>query len=232
LSDNSNYFPITHWNESDRPREKYLSKGKDSLSDAELIAIIIGSGSRNESAVTVSQKLLQKANNQLTTLSHWTTHELMQINGIGVAKALALGAAIELGKRQRAETPQILDKIESSQTVFQLLYPQLGDLPHEEFWIIYLNNSNRVLSKIQLSKGGITATLVDTRLVFKKALQQGAVAVILIHNHPSGTLKPSESDRKLTQKIVTAGEQLDIKVLDHVIITSRAYFSFADEGLL
>lgn len=223
---------IKNWSEDDRPREKMLVKGKGALSDAELIAILIGSGSRNESAVALSQKILASANNNLNELGKKSIQDLIQFKGIGEAKAIAISAAMELGRRRRAENALEKKKITSSNSVFELMQPILGELSHEEFWLVYLNNSNKVLQTSQLSKGGITGTLVDVRLAFKNALQLGAVAIILAHNHPSGTLKPSQADKNLTKKIKTAGESLDIKVLDHLIITESAFFSFADEGIL
>jgi DNA repair protein RadC len=156
----------------------------------------------------------------------------MAFKGIGEAKAITIAAALELGRRRRLADSRIINKIQSSQSVFELMQPVLGELPHEEFWILYLNNSNKVIAKNQLSKGGITGTLVDVRLVLKKALEVGATALILCHNHPSGTLKPSRADQDITQKLKTAATSLDIKVLDHLIITEKTYFSFADEGIL
>ncbi len=225
-------FSIKNWSEDDRPREKLLQKGRTALSDAELIAILISSGSREESAVSLSQRILASAENNLNQLGKLTIKDLMQFKGIGEAKAITIAAALELGRRRRAGEALNRKKISSSQSVFELMQPILGELPHEEFWIVYLNNSNKVLQTSQLSKGGITGTLVDVRLAFKNALQLGAVAIILAHNHPSGTLKPSQPDIKLTQKLKTAGESLDIKVLDHLIITEKAYFSFADESMM
>ncbi len=225
-------FSIKNWSEDDRPREKLLQKGRTALSDAELIAILISSGSREESAVSLSQRILASAENNLNQLGKLTIKDLMQFKGIGEAKAITIAAALELGRRRRAGEALNRKKITSSQSVFELMQPIIGELPHEEFWIVYLNNSNKVLQTSQLSKGGITGTLVDVRLAFKNALQLGAVAIILAHNHPSGTLKPSQPDIKLTQKLKTAGESLDIKVLDHLIITEKAYFSFADESMM
>jgi DNA repair protein RadC len=226
------YFPIRHWSEDDRPREKLLLKGKAALSDAELIAILIGSGSRSESAVDLSKRILHSVNYNLNELGKQSINHLMQFKGIGEAKAIAIQAAMELGRRRRTEEAMISQKIMSSQSVFELMQPIIGELPHEEFWIIYLNNSNKVITKFQLSKGGITGTLVDIRLVLKNALTCGAVGLILSHNHPSGALKPSEADRQITIKLKAAAEQLDLKVLDHVIITETAYYSFSDEGIL
>lgn len=225
-------FPIRKWNEDDRPREKLLQKGRITLSNAELIAILISSGNNNESAVALSQRILASTANNLNELGKLDPKDFMQFKGIGEAKAVAITAALELGRRRREGGTLQKKKITSSSSVFEIMHPVLGELPHEEFWIIYLNNSNKILQITQLSKGGITGTLVDVRLAFKNALQLRAVAVILIHNHPSGTLKPSLADKELTKKLKKAGENLDIKVLDHVIVTEKAYFSFADENLL
>lgn len=232
MSDENQYFSIKSWNENDRPREKLLLKGRIALSDAELIAILIGSGSRNESAVSLSKRILSSVENNLQELGRLSILDLKMFKGIGEAKAVSIVAALELGRRRRSEEYVHKPKISSSTMVFELMQPILGELPHEEFWVIYLNNSNKVLQKIQLSKGGITGTLVDIRLAMKHALQLGAVALILAHNHPSGSLRPSEADKKLTNKLKVAGENLDIKVLDHLIITEKAYFSFADENLM
>ncbi|UAB79907.1 DNA repair protein RadC [Marixanthomonas sp. SCSIO 43207] len=232
MKENTTSFSIKNWSEDDRPREKLLQKGRTALSDAELIAILIGSGSREESAVSLSQRILASAENNLNQLGKLSIKDLMQFKGIGEAKAVTIAAALELGRRRRAGEALQRKRITSSQSVFELMQPIIGELPHEEFWIVYLNNSNKVLQTSQLSKGGITGTLVDVRLAFKNALQLGAVAVILAHNHPSGTLKPSQPDIKITQKLKTAGESLDIKVLDHLIITEKAYFSFADESMM
>lgn len=225
-------FSIKNWSQDDQPREKLRDKGKATLSDAELVAILIGSGNRNESAVELCKRILASTNNNLSALGKLTIKQLTEFKGIGEAKAITIIAALELGRRRRGEEALQRQKIESSQSVFELMQPVIGDLAHEEFWVIYLNNSNKVLQKNQLSKGGITGTLVDVRLALKTALEVGAVGVILAHNHPSGTLKPSEADKQITQKIKNAGDSLDVKVLDHLIITENAYFSFADEGIL
>jgi DNA repair protein RadC len=225
-------FTIKHWAEGDRPREKLLQKGREFLSDAELLAILIGSGSKNESAVEVCQKLLFKAHDNLNELGKFSVKQLMEVKGIGEARALTIVAALELGRRRRSAEALEKKKISSSSSVFELLQPKIGELPHEEFWILYLNNSNKVIQEISLSKGGITGTLVDVRLAFKQALNLGATSLILVHNHPSGNLNPSVADKQLTQKFKVAGESLDIKVLDHIIITEKSYFSFADEGIL
>jgi len=225
-------FSIKNWNQDDQPREKLLYKGKSALSDAELVAILIGSGNREESAVALCKRILASADNNLSELGKLTIKQLMAFKGIGEAKAITIAAALELGRRRRGEEALEKKKITSSASVFELMQPIIGELEHEEFWIIYLNNSNKVIHKNQLSKGGITGTLVDVRLVLKNALETGATALILAHNHPSGTLKPSEADKQITQKLKGAALSLDIKVLDHLIITEKDYFSFADESLL
>jgi DNA repair protein RadC len=230
MSENS-FFPITNWSEDDKPREKLMLKGKSSLSDAELIAILIGSGSRNESAVGLSKRILASVDNNLNALGKLSITQLMNFKGIGEAKAISIISALELGRRRRTEDAVELTKISSSKMIFEIMQPIIGELPHEEFWIVYLNNSNKIISKSQLSKGGITGTLVDVRLVFKMALEMGATGLILCHNHPSGTLIPSDADKQITRKLKLAGESLEIKVLDHLIVTEANYFSFVDEGI-
>jgi len=225
-------FSIKNWADDDKPREKLIQKGRAVLSDAELIAILIGSGSREESAVDLSKRILASVGNNLNELGKLSIKQLMRFKGIGEAKAITIAAALEFGRRRRGEAAQIIEKINSSKDAFELLQPLIGELSHEEFWLLYLNNSNKVLHKEQLSKGGMTGTLVDVRLVMKHALEHGAVGCILAHNHPSGTLKPSQPDKAITQKLKTAGQALDIKVLDHLIIAQNNYFSFADEGIL
>jgi len=226
------YFSIKNWKEDDRPREKLLFKGKGTLSDAELIAILIGSGNKQENAVFLSKRILSFANNNLNELAKLSVNDLMQFKGIGEAKAIAIITALELGRRRRLEEALIRPKITSSKKVFDIMQPIIGELNHEEFWILYLNNSNKIIYKNQLSSGGITSTLVDVRMLFKKALELSAVAIILCHNHPSGSLKPSKSDIDLTKKIQEGGKSLDIKILDHLLITEKAYFSFADSNLI
>jgi DNA repair protein RadC len=225
-------FSIKNWKEDDRPREKLLTKGKDVLSDAELIAIILGSGSRRESALDLAKRILSSVENNLSTLAKLSIPQLMAFNGIGEAKSVSVVTALEIGRRRRLEEALTQSKISSSKSVFDIMQPILGELQHEEFWIVYLNNSNKILLKFQMSKGGISGTLVDTRLVFKKAVEIGATSIILVHNHPSGTLVPSNADKMLTQKIFKAGQTLDIKVLDHIIVTEKSYFSFADSNAL
>ncbi len=230
MAENS-FFPITNWSEDDKPREKLMLKGKSVLSDAELIAILIGSGSRNESAVDLSKRILASVDHNLNALGKVSLSQLIQFKGIGEAKAISIIAALELGRRRRGEDVVELKKVTSSKIIFEIMQPIIGELPHEEFWIIYLNNSNKVISKAQLSKGGITGTLVDVRIVFKTALEMGATGLILCHNHPSGTLIPSDADKQITKKLKLAGESLEIKVLDHLIVTETSYFSFVDEGI-
>ncbi|MCZ8227981.1 DNA repair protein RadC [Flavobacterium sp.] len=225
-------FPITHWSEDDKPREKMMLKGKSALSDAELVAILIGSGSRSESAVALSQRILASVSNNLSSLGKQSLAQLMEFKGIGEAKAITIAAALELGRRRKEANPLELVKVTSSKVVYQEMHPIIGELAHEEFWVLYLNNSNKIIFKAQLSKGGITGTVVDVRLVFKIALEQNAVAIVLAHNHPSGKLQASEADIQVTKKIKNAGLQLEIPVLDHVIVTEHSYFSFADEGIL
>lgn len=225
-------FSIRNWADDGRPREKLVQKGSYVLSDAELIAILIGSGSREESAVELSKRILASVNHNLNELGNLSVNQLMRFKGIGEAKAVTIAAALEMGRRRRMEDTSKITKIKSSHDVFELLYPLIGELQHEEFWIVCLNNSNKVVHKAQLSKGGITGTLVDVRLVLKQALELGAVGIVLAHNHPSGTLKPSTADRQITNKLKTAAEALDIKILDHLILARHQYISFADKGIL
>ena len=224
-------FSIKHWSDDDKPREKLMLKGKAALSDAELVAILIGSGSRNESAVSLSKRILTSVNHNLNALGKLSLKQLMEFKGIGEAKAVSIAAALELGRRRRTEETVDLQKITSSKAVFEIMQPIIGELLHEEFWVLYLNNANKVIYKAQLSKGGITGTVVDIRLIFKIALEHNATAVILSHNHPSGKLLASDVDRDITKKLKFAWEQLDIKVLDHIIITEKGYLSFQDEGI-
>jgi DNA repair protein RadC len=225
------YTPIHQWAEDDRPREKFLLKGKAALSDSELLAVLIGSGSRNESAVQLCQRILASSENNLNTLGKMSVAQLTKFKGIGEAKAISIAAALELGRRRRAEEAIELKKITSSKAVFEIMQPIIGELPHEEFWVLYLNNSNKVIYKAQLSKGGITGTVVDLRLLFKMALEQNATALLLTHNHPSGKLMASDADIQITKKIKQAGQTLEIQVLDHIIITENGYLSFQDTGI-
>ena len=222
----SSSFSIKHWSPGDQPREKLKVQGKNTLSNAELVAIVIGSGNSSESAVVLCQRILLSVDNNLSELGKLSIRQLMKF------KAISIVAALELGRRRRGEVALKRLQITSSKSVFEYMQPMIGELPHEEFWIIYLNNSNKVIQINQLSKGGITTTVVDIRLVLKAALEVGATSIILAHNHPSGTLQPSKSDKQLTDKLIIASKSLDIQVLDHLIITEKAYFSFMDEKLL
>jgi DNA repair protein RadC len=223
---------IKSWALDDRPREKLIAKGKSTLSDTELIAILIGSGNRNESAVALSKRILKSVDGNINKLAKLSLENLTSFKGIGEAKAIAIITALELGKRRQLEVALEKPKITSSKDAFCIMQPIIGDLEHEEFWVLFLNNSNKVLAKTQISKGGLTATIVDVRLLFKKALELTSVGLIVCHNHPSGKLIPSNADKQITQKIKEAGETLDIKLLDHLIVTEKDYFSFADQGIL
>lgn len=223
---------IKQWAEDDRPREKLMLKGKTSLSDAELLAILIGSGHREESAVELCKRILAMYNNNLSVLAKQSISKLTAFKGIGEAKAIAIIAALEIGQRRRLSERIVEPIINTSSDVFELISPIIGDLEHEEFWVLYLNNSNKVKFKSPLSKGGITGTVVDIRLLFQTALEQKAVGIILTHNHPSGKVKPSDADIQITKKIKEAGRIMDIQLLDHLIVTEYSYYSFADESIL
>jgi DNA repair protein RadC len=223
---------ITDWAVEDRPREKLYQKGTSSLSDAELLAILIGSGTRARSAVDLGRELLSKVDNNLNSLGKLSINDITKIHGIGNARAITIAAALELGRRRKqAELPETL-QIKCSKDVFDLISPALSDLPHEEFWILFLNRSNKVISRMKLSQGGISGTVTDVRIVMKKAIENLASGIIVCHNHPSGNLNPSESDSRITNKIKEAGILLDIQLLDHLIITDKEYYSFADNGLI
>ena len=225
-------FSIKNWSQDDRPREKLRDKGSRVLSDAELLAILIGSGTVQESAVELSKRILSSVGHNLQNLGKLSIAQLLNFKGIGEAKAIKIKAAMELSRRRRESNPTQLDKINTSLSAFEIMQPLLGHLSHEEFWVLYLNRSNKIVAKTQLSKGGMTSTIVDVRIILKQALEHSATAILLAHNHPSGMLKPSVSDKQLTQKLKLASESLDIKVLDHIIVTEKSYFSFADESLL
>lgn len=223
---------IKSWAEDDRPREKLLLKGRHALSDAELIAILIGSGTRDITAVDLSKEILKAYDNKLHNLGRLQIEDLKKFKGIGEAKAIAIIAALELGRRRREEPRDKKPRITSSKDAYEVIGPQLSDIDHEEFWILLLSRSHEVKDKICISRGGISGTVVDQRLVFKPALEKLASAIILCHNHPSGTLYPSEQDKMLTKKLVASSKLLEIPILDHLIYTDAGYFSFADEGLM
>jgi DNA repair protein RadC len=223
---------IKSWAVEDRPREKLLYRGISSLSDAELIAILVRSGSRDETAVELSRRILDKVNNNLNELGKLDVDTLKSFKGIGEAKAISIIAAMELGRRRNHSSVLVLNKITGSNDVARYFRPLIGDIPHEEFWALFLNRQNKVLDKQRLSQGGMTGTVIDVRLVLKMALEKHATSLIFAHNHPSGNLEASEADRKITRQLKEAGVVLDIPLLDHLIITQGGYFSFADEGLL
>ena len=223
---------ITDWAVEDRPREKLYRKGTSALSDAELLGILIGSGTRDKSAVDVGRELLSVAGNNLNALGKLSISEITKIRGIGNARAVTIAAALELGRRRKLSEVPEFPQIKCSKDVFDLLSPVLSDLHHEEFWILFLNRSNRVIDRMRLSQGGISGTVTDVRIVMKKAIEFLASGIIVCHNHPSGNLNPSESDSRITQKIREAGQLMDIQLLDHLIIAGKDYYSFADNGAL
>ena len=223
---------IKSWAEEDRPREKLSTKGKGALSDAELIAILIGSGNKEDTAVELSKKILASINNDLNQLGKLTINDLMQFNGIGEAKAISIIAALELGRRRKEAVSEKKPIINSSKKAYDSMSAILSDLPHEEFWVIYLNRKNELIKKVFISKGGVAGTVADTKIIFKHALELLASSIILFHNHPSGNLKPSQADVQLTKKLKETGNIMDVLVVDHIIVGEKNYFSFADEGLL
>jgi len=225
-------YSIKNWAKDDRPREKLLSKSPESLSDSELLAILLGTGSREKSAVDLARDVLSLGKNNLNELGKLSLKELQNVKGIGPAKAVGIIAALELGRRR--QTAILLDKplIKESRDIASYLQTRLRDLPHEVFAVLFLNRANRVNHFEIVSQGGITGTVADPRIILKKALEEDAVSIILCHNHPSGSLRPSRADEELTQKIKEAARYFDIKVIDHIIVSERGYFSFADEGLL
>jgi DNA repair protein RadC len=223
---------IRSWAEEDRPREKLLLKGKAALSDAELLGILIGSGTRSLSAVDLCKLILQKGGNNLNELARLSVQDLQKFKGIGEAKAITIVAALELGRRRKEADPVKRPKITSSQDAYDAIKPELWDKQQEEFWVLLLNRANQVMQKVQASLGGVSGTVADPKIIFKVALDHLASAIILVHNHPSGNLKPSEADIRLTKKLKEAGSLLDLPVLDHLIFTDHGYYSFADEGAL
>jgi DNA repair protein RadC len=225
-------LPITAWAEDDRPREKLLAQGRQVLSDAELIAILIGSGSRDESAVSLSQRILDSVGKNLNELGKRPIAELMKFKGIGEAKAITIAAALELGRRRSTADLPDRPEIKGSRDAYQLLAPLLLDLPHEESWVLFLSKKNKVIGKTKLSVGGTDATIMDAKIVFRKALEGMAAAIIVAHNHPSGTLRPSQADIDLTRKMKTVGEAIGLPLVDHIIIADGGYYSFLDEGLI
>jgi DNA repair protein RadC len=223
---------IKAWAEDDQPREKLLNKGKNSLSDAELIAILIGIGNREMSAVELSKLILQSTGNNLNELAKMGISELMKFKGIGEAKAISIVAAMELARRRKDTEKVKKEKVKFSREAYDILKPFMMDLNHEQFWMICLNRNLEVIKVIQISSGGVTGTVADPKMIFKRALEQLSCSIIISHNHPSGNLKPSEADKKLTKMLKDGAEFLDITLSDHIIFTDNGYFSFADENLL
>lgn len=227
-----NRMNIKDWAIEDRPREKLLYRGIGSLSDAELIAILIGSGNNEETAVELSRRIMENVKNNLNELGKLNVNDLKSFKGIGDAKAVSIIAAMELGRRRNHSSALEMNKIAGSSDVAGFLRPMIGDLPHEEFWALFLNRQNKVIDTRRLSQGGLTGTVIDVRLVLKMAIEKHATSLIFAHNHPSGNLEASDADRKITRQLKEAGAIMDIPLLDHLIITQGGYFSFADEGLL
>ena len=218
--------------EDDRPREKFLLKGKNAVSDAELLAIIMGSGSRNESAVELARRILDSVGNNFHELSKLSLQDLMKFKGVGEAKAISIATALEIGRRRASQEVPDRKRIGSSAEAFQIFKPHLSDLQTEEVWAVFVNQSNKVLHLSKMTSGGITSSMVDVRTLFKTALEHFATGIFLAHNHPSGNLKPSEDDRRITKQASEAGKILNIILIDHLILNQTSYFSFADEGLL
>ena len=223
---------IKNWSDDDKPREKLMLQGKGKLTRAELIAILIASGNAEESAVALAQRILNSVDNNLAELSRLSVKDLMKFKGIGMAKAVSIVAALELGKRRRADEVPERRKIKSSEDVYNILYAELADKNYEEFWILLLDRANQVIRKVNISEGGMAGTVADPKKIFKIALDNNASSIILAHNHPSNNMKPSTNDIELTKKIVNSGKVLEINVLDHLIIGTDKYFSFADESLI
>lgn len=230
--DKDKHIPIHAWNEDDQPREKLLNKGKSTLSNAEIIAILINSGYREKSAVQLSREILKAYGDSLESLGRATVLELMKFKGIGEAKAISIAAALELGRRKRDEDTPEIKRINVSSDAWKFLYPFLADAITEEFHIILLKRNQAIIRSVPISTGGVTGTVVDAKVIFKHALLENAVSLVLCHNHPSGNTQPSNEDINLTKKIVSAGKLLDISVVDHIIFTNKEYYSFADNGLI
>lgn len=226
------HLNLKSWAEDDRPREKLITKGRTSLSDAELLAILLGSGNRDETAVQLAQRILNVHKNSINQLAKLQLKDLQKFKGVGEAKAVSVLAALEIGRRRNDEAETEKIKILSSQHAYAVLKSKLKDLPHEEFWVIFLNRSNSVIKTECISKGGVSGTVVDVRLILKPAIELLSSSVILAHNHPSGNLKPSQEDLSLTRKVKEASKLIDIIIQDHLIIGDESYYSFADEGII
>jgi DNA repair protein RadC len=221
---------IKDWSVDDRPREKLLLKGSAALSDAELMAILIGSGNSDESAVELCRRLLMDADNNLNRLATYDVSDLIKYKGIGEAKAITIMAAMDLGRRRASATPVMRPKCEDSEQVYQVIGHQLKDLPHEEFWLLLLNSRSQLIKKVNIGRGGINSVIADKRLIWKHAFAHLASSIVLVHNHPGGSCYPSSQDIKLTDQLVKSGEILGVKVIDHVIIAGNRYYSFSDEN--
>lgn len=225
------YYSIKQWAEEDRPREKLMQKGRQALTDAELMAVLLGSGTVALSAVELAKQILQSANNNLHELAKMSVKELQKFKGIGEAKAITIVCALELGRRRKEADFAKKDKITSSQDVYELMKPYLLDLYHEEFWVLLLNRANQVLKYEKISAGGVTGTVADPKIIFKRALEETANGLILVHNHPSGNTQPSQADIAITQKLREGAKLLDMQVLDHLIFTDNGFYSFIDNGI-
>lgn len=223
---------IKAWAEDDRPREKFILKGKQSLSNVELLAILIATGTKNESAVDLARKILQLTNDNLNELAKLTISDLKKVKGIGEAKAITIAAALELGRRRKEEEAKEVEIIKTSRNAFNYFEPLLADLPHEEFWILLLARNRKIIARKKISEGGITGTVVDARIIFKHAIENLASYIILCHNHPSGNLQPSSADFKITKDLINSGKLLSIEIADHIIIGNDKYYSFADNDEL
>jgi DNA repair protein RadC len=226
------HIGIKSWAEEDRPREKLMGKGRQILSEAELIAILIGSGSRSETAVELSKRILSTVENNLNELGKLGVKELTKFKGIGEAKAISIVAALELGRRRKETEVVKREKITTSKDAYDAMKGKMSDLPHEEFWMIILNRANAIIKKELISRGGVAGTVVDTKIIFKTAVEHYASSIIICHNHPSGNLKPSEADIRITKNIKEAGKIMEIPLIDHLILSENGYYSFADEGML
>lgn len=232
MDSKTNKLPINKWSVDDRPREKMLAKGRGSLTDSELMAILIGSGNNDESAVALSQRILNDNSNNLIELSKLSINDLMTYKGIGEAKSITIAAALELGRRRRYAEAIEKPSVGCSRDAFEYLYPHVSDLAQEQFWILLLNSANKIIKKERIGIGGLSSTSADPKIIFKSAIESLASSIILCHNHPSGSTEPSKMDMSLTTNIVNGGKILDIKVLDHLIVGNNIYFSFADHGLI
>lgn len=226
----SDKLAINHWKEEDRPREKMMLHGVATLSDAELLAILIGSGNTEDSAVELMRKVLNDYHNNLNELGKTTVDELCRYKGIGQAKAITILAASELGKRRKEEEVKERKTIFSSCDVYQYFYPMMCDLPTEECWILLLNQASKVIDRVKISSGGLASTSVDVRCILREALLKRAVAMALCHNHPSGSIRPSAEDDRLTEHLDKAAKLMNIRLIDHVILTDGKFYSYADEG--